>query len=235
MKIISHRGESNYAPENTMSSFFLAYLNGADGIETDVRKAKDNTLVLHHDKTINRTSNGIGKVSSHNYNELLKYDFGISKGKKYTGEKIPTLKDFLKYFGNKNTSLYIEMKETGYENLVVDLINKYNKENIIVMSFKYEILENICKIDKSIKLGWLLYEINNDTIDKLKKINANKAICTSICLDIDDVNECHNNNFDVVAWGVLGGSDLRRLESIGVDFAIYDSYLDAKGILEKHI
>lgn len=233
MKIISHRGESTYAPENTMSAFYMAYLNNTDGIEVDVRETKDGVAVLHHDKTINRTSNGSGKISLYNYNELLKYDFGKTKHEKYTGEKIPTLEEFIKYFSNKNIKLYIELKEVENEKRLIDLINSYDKQNIVVVSFKYGILEKIYELDNNIKLGWLLYKINNDTILKLKKINAYQAICTSICLDVDDVDECHNNNLEVVAWGVLNENDLCRLESIKVDYVIYDSYIDAKNVLEK--
>ena len=76
MKIISHRGESKYAPENTMSAFFLADLINSDGIECDIRKTKDDELVLIHDKTIDRTSTSKGKVSDYTYNELLDKDFG---------------------------------------------------------------------------------------------------------------------------------------------------------------
>ena len=56
MKVYSHRGESKFACENTMTAFYLAALVGSDGIETDVRKTKDDVLVLIHDKTIDRTS-----------------------------------------------------------------------------------------------------------------------------------------------------------------------------------
>ena len=74
--IYSHRGESKYAPENTMSAFFLAYLLNSDGIECDIRRSKDGQLVIIHDKTINRTSNGRGRVDNYTIDELRKYNFG---------------------------------------------------------------------------------------------------------------------------------------------------------------
>lgn len=233
MKIISHRGESNYAPENTMSAFYLAYLNNTDGIELDIRKTKDNVIVINHDKTIDRTSNGAGKIENLSYSKLLKYDFGAKKEKKFSGEKIVTLDDFLKYFSDKNIIIYIEIKEKGYEGEIVDLIKRYCIDNIVLISFKYEILEKIYNIDKAIKLGWLLYEVDNNTIKKIKKINIEYVLSVSICLGIDDVEECHNNKLKVGAWGILGKDDLKRLKYIKADYAIFDSYIDAVNILEE--
>lgn len=231
MVIYAHRGESKSAPENTMAAFYMSLLNGTSGIETDVRRTGDGILVLNHDKTIDRVSNGIGKVSDYTYEELLKYDFNNNKRKKNRGEKIVKLEDFLKYISKKEVYLLIEIKESGYEKEIVDLIKKYNSKYITVSSFKYDILKRIHEMDKKLNLGWLLYEINNVTISQLKDISANQAICTSLCLDIDDVYECHNNNFIVTAWGVLGQNDIKRLKNIGVDRFIYNSYTDAKKIL----
>ena len=95
MKVYSHRGESKYAPENTMSAYYLAYLVGSDGIETDLRKTKDDVLVLIHDKSVDRTSNYSGKVADYTFDELLNIDFGDEY---YKVEKIFRLTEFLKNF-----------------------------------------------------------------------------------------------------------------------------------------
>lgn len=234
MLIYSHRGESLYAPENTFDAFYYAFLDGSNGIETDVRFTKDKIPVLIHDKTINRTSNSKlgGKVSNYTYKELLKFDFGSYKNKFYKGTKIVKLDDFLKYFSYKKMIFDIELKEKGYEEEILKLINKYNKDNITIISFKYEILEKIRKLDNTIKLGFIVYEINNDNINKIKKINISEVICLSIDINEDDVLECHNNNLILTAWGVLGDFDIKRLNQINVDRIMYDSYIDAKRVLE---
>ena len=152
MKVYSHRGESKYAPENTMSAYYLAYLVGSDGIETDLRKTKDDVLVLIHDKSVDRTSNYSGKVSDYTFDELLNMDFGDEY---YKGEKIVKLTEFLKNFSERNVNIYIELKETGYEKLIVDTLKQYSLKNVVLISFKYNLLKKIREMDNSIKLGWL--------------------------------------------------------------------------------
>ena len=93
IKLQAHRGVSAECPENTMPAFITAIEQGYDAIETDVMVTKDNKLVLHHDKTINRTARRADEspvgtalpLTYLTYEELLEYDFGIAYHKKYKG------------------------------------------------------------------------------------------------------------------------------------------------------
>ena len=231
MLIYSHRGESKYAPENTMSSFFLAYILGSDGIECDVRKTKDNKIVIIHDKTINRTSTGRGKVCDYTLNELREYNFG---NKQYNDEKIMTLDEFLQIFSDKDINIYLEIKEGGYENQIWNIISKYNLKKITIISFKYELLKKLRSISKTIKLGWLVYDINSQTIYDSLKINISILICNSITIDNKITEKVKNNNLKLGAWGINNKTELNRLGKLDVDSIVYDSYYDAKRIL-KHV
>lgn len=226
MKIISHRGESKYAPENTMSAFYLAEHINADGIECDIRKTKDNKLVLIHDKTINRTSNGKGEVSNYTYDELLNFNFGDN-------EKIVKLTDFLNYFSKKNLKIYLEVKESGYERLIYDQISKYNLDNITLISFKYEILEKFRIISDKIKLGWLVYDINNKVIQDSIKINLNEILVNSISIEKQEITKLHQKNIEVACWGIKNKTELKRILKLKIDTIIYDSAYDAKKVLEN--
>ena len=230
MKVYAHRGESSYACENTMTAFYLAYLVNSDGIETDIRKTKDDVLVLIHDKTIDRTSNNSGKVSDYTYKELLKLDFGDKKNK---GEKIVKLDDFLKYFSSKGIDILLEIKESGYEKDIVNLVSKYNTQFITLTSFKYDILKAIRKLSNKLNLGWLIYDLNDNNLKKCIDIKLNQVLATSVCLEKDEVDKLHNNNFIVTAWGVLNKLDIKRLKNIGVDRLIYDSGYIAKKVLKE--
>lgn len=230
MKVYSHRGESKYAPENTMSAYYLSYLVGSDGIEVDLRKTKDDILVLIHDKSVDRTSNYSGKVSDYTYQELLKMDFG---NEYFKGEKIVKLTEFLKNFSGRDIDIYIELKEIGYEKLIVDTLKKFNLNNVVLISFKYNLLKKIREIDNTIKIGWLIYDVNDSIIKDCKFIKLNHILCTSICLSKNEVNKLKLNNFIVSAWGVLGKSEIKRLYNIGVDRIIYDSGYDVKKFLKK--
>ncbi|MBO5182879.1 MAG: hypothetical protein J6B64_00580 [Bacilli bacterium] len=230
MKVYSHRGESKYAPENTMSAFYLACFVNSDGIETDVRKTKDDVLVLIHDKTIDRTSEFSGRVSEYNYDDLLKMDFGTAE---YKGEKIVKLSDFLKYFTNKKINIYLEIKESGYEKLIIKVLSEYNITNVTLISFKYDVLRKLRELSNKVSLGWLIYDLNDKVLNDCKEISLNHVLCTSICLEMHEVKLLKNNNFIVCAWGVLNKTDIKRLLKLGVDRIIYDSGYEVKKIIDS--
>lgn len=154
---IAHRGASALAPENTKSSFLEALKNGADAVELDIHLTKDKKLVVIHDSTINRTSNGYGLVSRMTLAELQKYDFGMGG----IHEKILTLEEALKIIGDRSHIL-IEPKYStkGFEHLIIAEINKAksirNKHQIWVHSMHKSILQKLRKLDPSLRLGYIL-------------------------------------------------------------------------------
>jgi len=142
---IAHRGASVYEHENTLKAFQKAIDIQADAIELDVRKTKDNVLVVHHDVSIKSYKTVISKL---NYFEIQEFN----SSSKY---HIPTLEEVLQLCKNK-ISLDIELKEVGYETLVVDVALKYfDKENILFTSFMKKSLEAIKKYDNDINCGFL--------------------------------------------------------------------------------
>ena len=225
MLIYSHRGESRYAPENTMSAFFLAYILNSDGIECDIRKTKDGKLVIIHDNTINRTSNGKGKVSDYKLSELQEYNFG---NQKFNDEKIMTLNEFLKIFSNKKIEIYLEVKESGYETEIWNVISKYDLTYITIISFKYNTLKDFRKLSKILKLGWLVYDINNQIVNEALKIDIRILICNSLTLNKKSVELIKKNNLKIGAWGIKNKTELKRLNKLNLDSIVYDSYYDAK-------
>ena len=84
--VYAHRGASEYAPENTMSSFYLGLHMGANGIETDVRRTKDGTLVLFHDATLDRVCGVSGELTDYTYEELTKISVIHTASGKVTGK-----------------------------------------------------------------------------------------------------------------------------------------------------
>lgn len=95
--VAAHRGWSAAYPENSMIAFQKAAELGVDQIELDIRVTKDNVLVVFHDETVDRVSNGTGKVCDFTLEELQKLDIGIKRGEEFAGTKIPTLKEFMEY------------------------------------------------------------------------------------------------------------------------------------------
>lgn len=114
--ILAHRGASAYAPENTMASFELARKMGAQGIELDVQLTRDGRLAVIHDLTIDRTSDGRGRVGAMTLEELRQYDFSYTFKGEYgsEGRRIPELKEVLAFA--KEHQLYINIETKDYSN-----------------------------------------------------------------------------------------------------------------------
>ncbi len=129
--IIGHRGASAAAPENTLAAFGLAAEQGAHGVELDVRLSADGNVVVIHDATVDRTTNGAGPVSRLSAAELRALDAGM-------GQPVPTLDDVFQAFGP--SLLYnVELKDyglwgNGLEGAVADRIGAYHLHNQVVVS-----------------------------------------------------------------------------------------------------
>lgn len=109
--IFAHRGASADAPENTLAAFKLALEQGADGIELDAKLTADGEVVVIHDRTVDRTTNGTGYVSQMTLAQLRQLDAGAWKGAAFKGSTIPTLAEVLEAFGNR---LLINIELTNY-------------------------------------------------------------------------------------------------------------------------
>ena len=149
MMIMVHRGAAALEPENTLLSIARAMEIGVDAVEIDVRLSKDKEMIVIHDSTVDRTTNGTGPVSSYALKEIKKLDAG-------KGETIPTLDEVIGLIGNK-VQLVIELKEEGTERKVVELIKRNNLEdNVYVISFWHRLVRMVKEMDSCIKTGVLL-------------------------------------------------------------------------------
>lgn len=160
-KNFAHRGFSGKYPENTMLAFEKAIEAGADGIELDVQLTKDGEIVIIHDETIDRTTNGKGEVVSYTYEELNKFDASYIYTGKMGFNKIPTLKEYFELVKDKNIITNIELKTgineyIGIEEKVWDLIKEYNLiEKVIISSFNHYSILRMKKIAPELKYGLL--------------------------------------------------------------------------------
>ena len=117
--IFAHRGASAYAPENTIASFELAVVQQADAVELDVKLSADGQVIVIHDSTVDRTTNGHGKVQDMTLAELKTLDAGARFSSQYTGEKIPTLDEVFEAVGKR---IFINIELKNYTNRGGDLV-----------------------------------------------------------------------------------------------------------------
>lgn len=212
----AHRGASEYAPENTLCSFYLGLVQGANGIETDVHMTKDNVLVLFHDDTIDRVTNGKGSISDYTYKELQNFDV-ISKDKKLT-DKIPTFEDFLKHFSFRNLTFAVELKQSNIEKETIDMLEKYNMlKKTILTSFDYSNLKRAYEVNKNYRLGYLVDEVNDEIIDKMKEINGYEICPKAQNFDKNTVTYIYKKGLSVRAWGIYNTDIMKKAYNCGVN------------------
>lgn len=215
----AHRGASAYSPENTMISFRKALQLGANGIELDLQRTKDEKIVFFHDKNIDKKSNGKGKISDYTYKELLDFDFGSWFDIKYKDERIVLFENFAKEFLSKNLTFAIELKQEGIEKDVLDIIKKYaTYDDIYITSFNFNALNNVRAIDSNIKLSWLIEDrINIDNISKLLEINGIQICPNAEDVTIEDIKLANKSGVRVRLWGVSNEDIMRKAFNFNID------------------
>lgn len=129
-QIIAHRGSKGTRPENTLPAFAAALTDGADGIETDVHLSKDGHLIIIHDETVERTTNGTGRVTDLTLAQLKRLDAGVKFSQQYRDTSIPTLDEVVQFLIKRHfTGIFnLELKTNkihydGIEALVADYFN----------------------------------------------------------------------------------------------------------------
>ncbi len=118
--VISHRGEHLSHPENTLSAFQAAIEAGADFFELDVRTTSDGRLVLMHDRTVDRTTNGKGSIREMTFDQIRGLDAGVKSGPKFAGTKPPTFEEALS-LARGRIGVYVDCKEIAPADLVAAL------------------------------------------------------------------------------------------------------------------
>ena len=209
----AHRGASEYAPENTVLSFSLGLIMGANGIETDVRKSKDGVLYLYHDDTIDRMTDGIGNVTGRTYSELYKLNV-IKNG---LTDKILSFENFLKAFSHQDIIFAIETKEVGLEKELIELLDKYDmKKKTTITSFEFESIKNCKKIDPTYQVGYLVEELNDKVILDLKSIGGEEICPEAKLLTPEITNNLKAQGLRVRAWGIYGEQEMLHAIKCGV-------------------
>ena len=221
-KIVAHRGFSSIAPENTLIAFQKAIDCGADYFELDVQKTKDDSIVVIHDKSVNRTcSNDMkGNISEMTYSELAAVKVGYSKefSDKYKDEKIPTLCEALK-MAKGNIKVCIEIKVHGVEKEVIDIVNELGvNDEVIVFSFYSTVLEKIHQLDKNIPTLFLMNNADKKTISQAKAIESNAiGVGPGTKITEEYLNTAHNQGLEVWKWTVNDEEDMKQLIEAGID------------------
>ena len=161
--ILAHRGASAEAPENTLAAFRLALEQGADGFELDVHRTRDGHLVVCHDETVDRTTDGTGAIGAMTLAELKRLDAGRWFDERFAGERIPTLDEVwaLAEEAGGLRLLNVEVKlgfaaYPGIEEALVEWIESRGlEERVVVSSFNHFSLLRLHQLAQKLRTGIL--------------------------------------------------------------------------------
>lgn len=231
MRVFAHRGFSGRYPENTMLAFQKAYEVGCDGIELDVQLTKDDVIVIMHDETIDRTTNGTGNLRDYTYEQLCSFDCSGKFAGKFGFQKIPTLQEYLEWVKDTGLTTNIELKNSVYyyqnlEEKVIDLVRRYHLEDkILFSSFNLVSVLKCKRLMPRIPAGFLM-EVRMDNMGALASENQVEYYHPDLnFLTEDQVEECHRNGVGVNVWTVNKKKHMKQLAQWKVD-GIFTNYPD---------
>lgn len=225
-QVYAHRGASGYAPENTLEAFDLAARQGAQGVELDVHLSRDGVVIVGHDETIDRCSNGSGRMCDMTVAELKKLRFNKAFPA-YEHATLPTLREVFELLKPTGLAVNVELKNSvieyqGMEQKCIDLAAEMGMtDRVLYSSFNHHSLLRVKRIDETIRCG-LLY---NATMVR--------PWAYAVALGMDALHphwhellvphackRAHKAGIMVNPWTVNTEADLRAVFAAGCDIAI---------------
>ena len=248
VQVIAHRGFSGKYPENTVLAVRKAAKLGVDYIEIDVHQSADGRVIVIHDATVDRTTNGSGRVSELTADEIQQLDAGSWKSDAFKGEKIPLLEDILPFI-SADIKLLLEVKKgrklyEGIEQTILDILQEHGvKEHVVIQSFYTDVLKNFARLDPDLplhKLGVYQSPAFPFYIDHRPGVGRMHRIS-----DVEQLNLYHkflnrrilrrisNKNLSVYTWTVNEPEDMIKMINLGVDGIITDYPDVLQNVLKK--
>lgn len=228
-KIYGHRGASQYAPENSMEAFQMAYEMGADGIELDVQMTRDGYLVVTHDEEISRVSDGSGYVKDFSLEEIRRFQFNKTHTE-YKDVRIPVLEEVLEWAAQKKTrsggdfKIIIELKNSvfsykGLEEAVLQVVKgKELLGKVLFSSFSHRSMLKLQKLEPEAKIAFLYCDDILDVANYAEKYNVNILHPAWYLLnDKEMLENIHEKGIEVNIWTVNSGQEIRRFCNLGID------------------
>lgn len=219
MLAIGHRGAAGHEPENTLRSVRCALELDADWIEIDVQSV-DGELIVFHDDTLDRTTNGTGAVGAASFRELRALDAG-------GGQQIPTLAEVMDTI-DARCGLNIELKGTNTVGDVLATISDYQarrsawRDRILLSSFDRSRTEALAARERNFRLGILFDDDPEEALTRAREYRAYSIHPSVEQLSRDLISKAHAADLKVLVYTVNEPADLNDMHSLGVDGVFSD-------------
>lgn len=226
---IAHRGFSSKAPENSIEAFKKAAKSKIDMVEFDVHETKDGKLIVMHDETLNRTTDGKGFIKELTLNEIRKFH-------EPNGEPVPTIEEVIKILKDK-CGINIEVKDEQLANKILQIIKKEKMgKRVIISSVHSDVIKTIKEKEPEIKTAWLVTEtrwklavlyslrflLPYILVKMAKKMKADSIGLQYQLVTDKLVKGLHKNNLSIGVWTVNNKKDIKKMQLLGVDAIISD-------------
>ena len=232
-RIIGHRGVAGHAPENTLASIREAAAMGLVWVEFDVMMTKDGELVLIHDESLSRTTDGCGQVPNKLLAELKERDAGGWFDERFQSERIPTLKETTKLLVELGLAANIEIKPAkGYAQETGEAVGKFLRTEWppeliapIISSFQAEALEEISKVAPDVPRGFLVGRVPTNWSEILDHLDCAFLHCSQRHLLQSQAAKILDSGHHVLCYTVNNRAKAEELWSWGVN-AVFSDYPD---------
>ena len=227
--VIAHRGLSAQAPENTLAAFERAASTpGVDMVELDVRLTKDEEVVVHHDRGLQRTTTGNGPMRNYSLAEVRSYDAGSWFHPSFSGERVPTLHEVLERIGPRlfvNVEIksdWLHRERTGLlETRVMETIRSADmKERVLISSFDHALVRRLKERYPEATTG-VLWNVHREFFRRPSTLAARAGASVFVCarreLRRSVVEDAHAHGIAVYVYTLNSPSEIRRVRSLGVD------------------
>lgn len=228
--IVGHRGVAGTHPENTRSSIEHAVSLGLNWVEVDVQPTKDNVLVICHDHTLERCSNGQGRVDEHTLAELKQIDFGSWMADEFSGEPIITLQELLDLALERNLNLNLEVKVDSHDaahvvTLLSDELSRspIQQNQILISSFSHQVVEQLATKLPEYRIGLISEQLSEEDFQLLTQVNAFSCHLNYAHLSQNDLDKLAKSNFQTWCYTVNQPDQFKYLDQVNAVFTDYPS------------
>jgi glycerophosphoryl diester phosphodiesterase len=212
MIIFGHRGAKDEVSENTLKSFQSAIDNGLGALELDIHKTSDGELVVIHDPTLDRTTNGQGEVLKNSLAQIKSLDAG-------EGEKVPLLSEVFDLIIDNDVEIFIEIKALDCEEALAALIVKYQfEQRVIIKCFNHRALQKVHSLNTKIRKTPLMYGLPIDPVHLIDSCYSQGISLNVSLIDTQLVKEVHEAGKFVVVWNVNTVAMASHFKNMGVDY-----------------
>lgn len=238
-RFVAHRGFSDHASENSLPAFEMAGKAGFWGIETDIVESKDGIFVCMHDETLDRTTNGRGKVSDYTYAELMNFtiDDRVTGASKHSNLKIPSMVEFLNNCVIYDCIPILEIKRvTDYEDFL-ETIKQSGLYHRTIIAGDVASIRQIRKLDKDIMVVLVAYATLEfeDYEPYIPELGQNGGLLLNAPLITKEVcASLHQKGLKVGAWTLDTSEDAQKYIDLGADFVVTNTIPGLKHMINEN-